>query len=63
MRWCLGLPKSSAGAASSSTTPLSDRVVFMDKGVVLEDAAPAELFGNPKHQRTREFLSRYLEDK
>ena len=36
---------------------VSDRVVFMDKGVVLEDAAPAELFGNPKHQRTREFLS------
>ena len=26
---------------------VSDRVVFMDKGVVLEDAAPAELFGNP----------------
>ena len=42
---------------------VSDRVVFMDKGVVLEDAAPAELFGNPKQQRTREFLSRYLEDK
>ena len=42
---------------------VSDRVVFMDKGVVLEDAAPAELFGSPKHQRTREFLSRYLEDK
>lgn len=42
---------------------VSDRVVFMDKGVVLEDAAPAELFGNPKHRRTREFLSRYLEDK
>ena len=42
---------------------VSDRVVFMDKGVVLEDAAPAELFGNPKHQRTREVLSRYLEDK
>ena len=42
---------------------VSDRVVFMDKGVVLEDAAPAELFGNPKHQRTREFLWRYIEDK
>ena len=42
---------------------VSDRVVFMDQGVVLEDAAPAELFGNPKHQRTREFLSRYLNDK
>ena len=42
---------------------VSDRVVFMDQGVVLEDAAPAELFGNPRHQRTREFLSRYLNDK
>ena len=42
---------------------ISHKVIFMDKGVVLEDAAPAELFGNPKHQRTREFLSRYLEDK
>ena len=46
-----------------SISDVADRVVFMDKGVVLEDAAPAELFGNPKHQRTREFLSRYLEDK
>ncbi len=41
---------------------VSDRVVFMDQGVVLEDAAPEELFGAPKHQRTREFLSRYLSD-
>ncbi len=41
---------------------VSDRVVFMDQGVVLEDAAPEELFGNPKHERTRAFLSRYLND-
>ena len=42
---------------------VSDRVVFMDKGVILEQGSPREVFGNPKQQRTREFLSRYLEDK
>ena len=41
---------------------VSDRVVFMDQGVIAEDGAPAEIFGAPKHARTREFLSRYLED-
>lgn len=39
---------------------VSDRVVFMDQGVILEEAAPEEIFTNPKMQRTREFLSRYL---
>ncbi|MCR5088193.1 MAG: amino acid ABC transporter ATP-binding protein [Oscillospiraceae bacterium] len=42
---------------------VSDRVVFMDQGVILEEGSPAEVFGNPKNARTREFLSRYLEDK
>ena len=42
---------------------VSDRVVFMDNGVILEQGSPAEVFGNPKEARTREFLSRYLEDK
>ena len=42
---------------------VSDRVVFMDQGVILEQGAPAEVFGNPKEARTQEFLSRYLEDK
>ena len=41
---------------------VSDRVVFMDKGVILEQGAPAEVFGHPKEQRTREFLARYLDD-
>ena len=41
---------------------VSDRVVFMDKGVILEQGTPAEVFGNPKEARTREFLARYLED-
>lgn len=42
---------------------VSDRVVFMDNGVILEQGSPKEVFGNPKETRTREFLSRYLEDK
>lgn len=42
---------------------VSDRVVFMDQGVILEQGSPKEVFGNPKEARTREFLSRYLEDK
>ena len=42
---------------------VSDRVVFMDQGVILEQGSPQELFGNPTNVRTREFLSRYLEDR
>ena len=39
---------------------VSSRVIFMYGGVILEDAAPEEIFNNPKQARTREFLSRYL---
>ena len=42
---------------------VSDRVVFMDGGVILEQGSPAEVFGHPQEARTKEFLSRYLEDK
>ena len=42
---------------------VSDRVVFMANGVILEQGSPKDVFGNPKEARTREFLSRYLEDK
>lgn len=38
---------------------VSDRVIFMDKGVIAEQGTPEELFGNPKHERTKQFLSRY----
>ena len=38
---------------------VSDRVVFMDKGVILEEGKPEQIFGSPKNQRTREFLKRY----
>ena len=39
---------------------VSDRVIFMDGGIILEEGTPAELFGNPKEARTREFLSRFI---
>lgn len=39
---------------------VSSRVIFMDGGVIVEDGTPAEVFGNPKVPRTREFLSRYI---
>ena len=41
---------------------VSDEVVFMDQGVIAEKGAPAKLFSNPELPRTREFLSRYLEN-
>jgi putative lysine transport system ATP-binding protein len=41
---------------------VSDRVVFMDGGVILEQGSPEEVFAHPRESRTREFLSRYLEE-
>ena len=38
---------------------VSDYVVFMDQGVIAEAAEPEELFGHPKEERTKQFLSRY----
>ncbi|AZS88035.1 amino acid ABC transporter ATP-binding protein [Streptomyces griseoviridis] len=40
---------------------VADRVVFMDGGVVVEDGAPADVIGAPRHERTRNFLSRLLD--
>ena len=42
---------------------VSDKVVFMDQGVIAEQGDPQQIFTNPRMPRTREFLSRYLEDK
>ena len=39
---------------------LADKVCFLDKGVILEEGPPAQLFEAPKQDRTREFLSRVL---
>ena len=39
---------------------VADRVLFMDGGVITEEGSPADLFGNPQHPRTKEFLSKVL---
>jgi ABC-type polar amino acid transport system ATPase subunit len=39
---------------------VGDQVVFMDQGVVVKKGEPAEVFANPRHDRTRAFLSRIL---
>lgn len=39
---------------------VSTRTIFMDKGIVLEEGKPEEIFTNPKEERTKEFLKRYL---
>lgn len=36
------------------------RVIFMDKGEILEDAPPSEMFTKPKHERTKIFLQKVL---
>lgn len=35
---------------------VSDRVIFMDKGVIVEEGEPAQVIDNPQHERTRAFL-------
>jgi len=39
---------------------VADRAIFMDDGVVVEEGAPAQVFGDPQHARTRLFLSKVL---
>lgn len=39
---------------------VGSRLIFMDKGTIAEEGLPAEVFAEPKHLRTREFLSKVL---
>ncbi|MBE6103590.1 MAG: amino acid ABC transporter ATP-binding protein [Erysipelotrichaceae bacterium] len=40
---------------------VADKVLFMDKGVVVEEGAPEVILENPKEERTRQFLKRFIE--
>lgn len=40
---------------------VSSRVLFMNEGIILEEGSPEEIFTNPKNQRTKDFLKRYME--
>ena len=39
---------------------VADKVIFMDEGVIVEEGKPAQIFDQPKNERTRQFLSRIL---
>lgn len=42
---------------------VSDKVLFMDKGVVVEEGKPDVIFTNPENERTRAFLKKHLNQK
>ena len=42
------------------TRQVSDRVIFMDGGVIVEDGSPEQIFENPKEERTKKFLRQIL---
>lgn len=37
---------------------VADRILFLDRGIILEEGAPAQLFDHPQHERTRDFLGK-----
>ena len=39
---------------------VADRVLFIDQGIIMEEGAPEELFGNPKSPRLKDFLSKVI---
>ena len=39
---------------------VGDRILFMDKGNIMEEGTPEEIFSNPKNPRTIDFLSKVL---
>ena len=40
---------------------VSDSVLFMDGGVIVEYGPPEQVIGAPKEERTKQFLTRYFE--
>ncbi len=41
---------------------VSNRVIFMDGGVIVEEGDPKDVFGNPRQERTKQFLKSYKEE-
>jgi len=42
------------------TRQVSDRVVFMDEGVIVEQGPPEQIFENPREERTKKFLKQII---
>jgi polar amino acid transport system ATP-binding protein len=40
---------------------VASKICFLDNGVILEEGPPQQLFGQPEHERTRQFLARVIE--
>ena len=40
---------------------VSNHVIFMDDGRILEEGTPEEVFGNPRELRTQQFLGHYIQ--
>jgi polar amino acid transport system ATP-binding protein len=38
---------------------VADRIIFMDDGLIVEQGLPEQVINEPKHERTRAFLSRF----
>ena len=38
---------------------VSNRVIFMDGGYIVEEGTPAQVFDDPKQERTKQFLQNY----
>lgn len=41
---------------------ISDHIIFMDGGVIVEDGTPQQVINNPQAERTKAFLSRFKKD-
>ena len=39
---------------------VSDRILFIDEGIILEQGTPEEIFNNPKSDRVKDFLGKVL---
>ena len=42
----------------SFASEISDKVIFMDDGYIVEEGSPEEIFEHPKNQRLKEFLNK-----
>ena len=40
---------------------VADQVIFMDEGYILEQGDPVQVFENPREERTRQFLMRFMQ--
>ena len=55
-----GMPMVAVTHAMGFAREVANRVVFIDEGVIMEEAAPAEFFGSPKNPRLKDFLGKVL---